>query len=129
MIDLKKIAEKLREIASFCAPDEGCTNAIYDALTAIIDELDPPAKPLLADARVGDLCRLRHGGYTQLEPVKGLGGKTWYDRTDRYTSYPDGRLSKVEDNESDSSATEPLAEGRTAEWAWQMAKLGIETRC
>ena len=25
--------------------------------------------------------------------------------------------------------TEPLAEVGTAEWAWQMAKLGIETRC
>lgn len=55
MIDRKKIADALREIASFYAPDPDCTNAIYDSLTAIIDELDPPEpKPLLADAQVGD---------------------------------------------------------------------------
>ena len=123
MIDRKKIADALREIASFYAPDEDCTNAIYDAQIAIADELDPPAKPLLADARVGDLCRLRNGGYTQIESVKGRSGKTWYDRTDGYTSYPDGRLFKGENNEPDIIHTEPLAEVGTAEWAWQMLML------
>lgn len=41
-MNAKKIAEKLREIASFYGPDDGCTNAIYDALTDIANELDPP---------------------------------------------------------------------------------------
>ena len=41
-MNAKKIAEMLREIASFCAQDEDCTNAIYNAMTAIADELDPP---------------------------------------------------------------------------------------
>lgn len=87
-------------------------------------ELDPPEpKPLLADAKAGDLCMLRNGGYTQIDSVKRLGGKTWYDRTDRYTSYPDGRLFKGENNESDIIATEPLAEVGSAEWAWQMLML------
>lgn len=92
-------------------------------------ELDPPEpKPLLADAKAGDLCMLRNGGYTQIDSVKRLGGKTWYDRTDRYTSYPDGRLFKGENNESDIIATEPLAEVGSAEWAWQMMKLGNKVR-
>ena len=129
MFDAKKIADAVRLIREAYAPLVR-TNTVCDGLTAIIDELDPPEpKTLLADAKVGDLCRLRNGGYTQIESVKGLGGKTWYDRTDRYTSYPDGRLFKGENNESDIIATEPLAEVGTAEWAWQMAKLGIETRC
>lgn len=123
MIDRKKIADALREIASFYAPDDGCTNAIYNAMTDIADELDPPAKPLLADAKVGDLCRLRNGGYTQIESVKRRSGKTWYDRTDRYASYPDGRLFKGKNNEPDIIATEPLATEGTAEWAWQMLML------
>jgi len=56
-MNAKKIAEMLREIASFFASDEGCTNAIYDAQIAIANELDPPAKPMLSDAKVGDFVK------------------------------------------------------------------------
>lgn len=124
MIDTKKIADAVRAIREAYAPLVR-TNTVCDGLTAIIDELDPPAKPLLADAKVGDLCRLRNGGYTQIESVKRRSGKTWHDRTDRYTSYPDGRLFKGENNEPDIIHVEPLATEGTAEWAWQMLMLGI----
>ena len=131
-MNAKKIAEKLREIASFYGPDDGCTNAIYDALIAIANELDPPAKPLLADARVGDLCQRRDGKWVQIDSVShdrpcpvmcksDIGGQ------DCFTL--DGRNHNAVNNDKDIIATEPLAEVGTAEWAWQMAKLGIETRC
>ena len=124
-MNAKKIAERLRRLAKYEIPSQPFTSReLKGIITDIADELDPPEpKPLLADAKVGDLCRLRNGGYTQIESVKGRSGKTWYDRTDRYTSYPDGRLFNGENNEPDIIATEPLAEVGTAEWAWQMLML------
>lgn len=66
MIDAKKIAEKIREIASFYAPDEDCTNAIYSALTAIIDELDPPEP----EFKVGDWVEIEVAGVISQHRVK-----------------------------------------------------------
>ena len=137
-MNAKKIAEKLREIASFYGPDDGCTNAIYDALIAIANELDPPAKPLLADARVGDLCQRRDGKWVQIDSVShdrpcpvmcksDIGGQDCFTLDGRnHNGWPSRR---AVNNDKDIIATEPLAEVGTAEWAWQMAKLGIETRC
>ena len=131
MIDLKKIADAVRVIREAYAPLVR-TNTVCDGLTAIIDELDPPAKPLLADARVGDLCQRRDGKWVQIDSVShdrpcpvmcksDIGGQ------DCFTL--DGRNHNAVNNDKDIIATEPLAEVGTAEWAWQMAKLGIETRC
>jgi hypothetical protein len=131
-MNAKKIAEKLREIASFYGPDDGCTNAIYDALTDIANELDPPEpKPLLADARVGDLCKRHDGSFCQITDVIDGFPKLWKTANlEFHTSdgvyYP---ICTNADNTSPIIATEPLAEEGSAEWAWQMAKLGIETRC
>ena len=60
-MNAKKIAEKLREIASFYVPNEGCANAIYNALIAIANELDPP-EPAPAFA-VGDVVRHHSSPY------------------------------------------------------------------
>ena len=188
MIDLKKIAEKLREIASFCAPDDGCTNAIYDAQIAIANELDPPepkpeplpmasthdglgnkfmrdclkpnehpiiagynrldyvpvegirvpepiSKHLLADAKVGDLCKRRDGKYVQIIRID-----TCHKRPYRYRDNEYGGVERgvtvagswiCDDNDKrsfDIIATEPLAPEGTAEWARQMMKLGNKVR-
>ena len=124
MIDLKKIADAVRVIREAYAP---LVSTVCDGLTAIIDELDPPAKPLLADARVGDLCQRRDGKWVQIDSVShdrpcpvmcksDIGGQ------DCFTL--DGRNHNAVNNDKDIIHTEPLAEEGTAEWAWQMMKLG-----
>lgn len=104
------------------------------------DELDPPElKPLLADAKVGWICEQRNGLYSQIKAF----GDSWgtddcfnpnlftvflADNTTRniYGTYLGTMVNPLP---NDIIHTEPLAEVGTAEWAWQMAKLGIETRC
>jgi len=92
------------------------------------DELDPPEpKPLLADAKVGDLCQRMDGKWVQVDsysndrpcPVmckSDIGGQ------DCFTL--DGRNHNAINDSKDIIHTEPLAEVGSAEWAWQMLKIG-----
>jgi len=84
-------------------------------------------KPLLADAKVGDLCKRRDGKYVQVDsysddrpcPImckSDIGGQ------DCFTL--DGRNHNAVNNDKDIIFTEPLAPEGTAEWALQMMKLG-----
>ena len=75
MIDLKKIADAVREIASFYAPDEDCTNAIYDALIAIANELDPPEPKPEPAFKVGDWVEFKGKQYR----ISAIGGKGLFD--------------------------------------------------
>ena len=124
MIDRKKIAEKLREIASFYAPDDGCTNAIYDALTDIANELDPPEpKPLLADAHVGDIVKTNLGDWLQIVDTPCLRfGHDECHRTHDGLYWDECGVCDV-DSTYRLVAVEPLATEGTAEWAWQMLML------
>jgi hypothetical protein len=91
-------------------------------------ELDPPEpKPLLADAKVGDLCQRMDGKWVQVDsysndrpcPVmckSDIGGQ------DCFTL--DGRNHNAINDSKDIIHTEPLAEVGSAEWAWQMLKIG-----
>lgn len=87
-------------------------------------------KPLLADAKVGDLCKRMDGKWVQIETLCSLGGMPWicYEIGGlRYIN--NGEQLNTKDRNLDIIHTEPLAPEGTKEWAWQMAKLGIETRC
>ena len=123
MIDLKKIADAVRVIREAYAP---LVSTVCDGLTAIIDELDPPEpKPLLADARVGDLCKRHDGSFCQITDVIDGFPKLWKTANlEFHTSdgvyYP---ICTNADNTSPIIATEPLAPEGTAEWAWQMLML------
>lgn len=87
----------------------------------------PKPKSLLADAKVGDLCKRRDGKWVQVDsysndrpcPVmckSDIGGQ------DCFTL--DGRNHNAINDSKDIIATEPLAPKGTAEWAWQMLMLG-----
>ena len=77
-------------------------------------------KPLLADAKVGDLCQRRDGKWAQI---------TWFDVEDK-DSYKIGEGFYDLDgvcyggNQPDIISTEPLAPEGSAEWALQMLLLG-----
>ena len=87
-------------------------------------------KPLLAEAKVGDLCQRRDGKWVQIDRLLSIGGMPWI-------CYEIGGLRYINNGEQLNSKlselgiifTESLATEGSAEWAWQMAKLGIETRC
>lgn len=89
-------------------------------------------KPLLADAKVGDLVKLRNGSYSQIVEVKdgsvfkyqnpeviGSVALFWCDENGDTS-----RWGKVKD--VDIVHTEPLAPEGTKEWAWQQMLLGNE---
>ena len=80
-MNAKKIAEMLREIASFFASDEGCTNAIYDAQIAIANELDPPEPKPEPAFKVGDWVDVKCDptyGCLMIEEVTQSNGFTMY---------------------------------------------------
>jgi len=98
------------------------------------DELDPPAKPLLAEAKAGWICEQRNGSYSQIKAF----GDSWgtddcfnpnlftvflADNTTRniYGTYL-GTM--VNPSPLDIVSCEPLAPEGSAEWALQMMKLG-----
>ena len=87
-------------------------------------------KPLLADAKVGDLVKLRNGSYSQIAEIKdgsvfkyqnpeviGSVALFWCDENGDTS-----RWGKVKD--FDIIFSEPLAPEGTKEWAWQMMLLG-----
>ena len=94
------------------------------------DDVEKP-KPLLAEAKVGDLCQRRDGKWVQVDsysndrpcPVmckSDIGGQ------DCFTL--DGRNHNAVNNDKDIIHTEPLAPEGTAEWALQMMRLGNKVR-
>jgi hypothetical protein len=107
------------EYAPIEKPTSG-TNFIKEAKEVL-------SKPLLADAQEGWICRRRDGKYVLVDSVStericpimcksDIGGMDccgW-----------DGRNHTALDGVKDIISTEPLAEKGTAEWAWQMRKLG-----
>ena len=128
-MNAKKIAERLRRLAKYEIPSQPFTSReLKGIITDIADELDPPEpKPLLADAKVGDLCQRMDGKWVQVDsysndrpcPVmckSDIGGQ------DCFTL--DGRNHNAINDSKDIIHTEPLAEVGSAEWAWQMLKIG-----
>ena len=84
-------------------------------------------KPLLAKAKVGDLCQRRDGKWVQIDRLLSIGGMPWI-------CYEIGGLRYINNGEQLNSklselgiiSTEPLAPEGTAEWAWQMQTLILE---
>ncbi len=82
-------------------------------------------KPLLADAKVGDLCQRRDGKWVQIDRLLSIGGMP-------LICYEIGGLRYMNNGEQLNSklselgiiSTEPLAPEETKEWALQMMKLG-----
>lgn len=81
-------------------------------------------KPLLAKAKVGDLCQRRDGKWVQIDRLLSIGGMPWicYEIGGlRYIN--NGEQLNFKLSELGIISTEPLAPEGTAEWAWQMLKL------
>ena len=88
----------------------------------ILKEHEQP-KPLLADAKVGDLCKRRDGKWVQIDEID-----------DEFSSLPPAyrcgagwwteKGASVHNQTLDIIHTEPLATEETKEWALQMMKLG-----
>ena len=87
-------------------------------------------KPLLADAKVGDLVKLRNGSYSQIVEVED-GSVFKYQNPEVISSIAlflcdengdTSRWGKVKD--VDIIHTEPLAPEGSKDWAWQMMLLG-----
>jgi hypothetical protein len=101
-------------------------------------------KPLLADAKEGWLVELSTGAWNQVEEIVftndtvplryvlkdvvecGSARTRAFGIDGRHYSFYSGLCSGFS---TTIISTEPLAPEGTAEWAWQMAKLGIETKC
>jgi hypothetical protein len=79
-------------------------------------------KPLLADAKVGDLCQRRDGGYVTILKTNGY-RQFPVMCDDLMTRTLDGKICSGHP-EYDIVSTEPLAPIGSAEWALQMMKLG-----
>ena len=130
-MNAKKIAERLRRLAKYEIPSQPFTSReLKGIITDIADELDPPAKPLLADAKVGDLCKRRDGKYVQIIRIDTCHKYPYRYRDNEYCGDERGVTVTgswiCDDNDKrslDIIATEPLAEVGTAEWAWQMLML------
>jgi hypothetical protein len=96
-------------------------------------EPEPKPKPLLADAKVGWICRHRNGAYSQIGgidypcPVTDCIsiGKNRYDRDGKHSG-EDMRLNPNPD--LDIIHTEPLDPIGSAGWAGQMLKLGCPVK-
>lgn len=80
----------------------------------------PQPKPLLANAKEGDLCQRRDGKWVQID---GIPPETLYWEAGNQLYYREGNLSLDREDEKDIIHTEPLAEEGTAEWAWQTLML------
>ncbi len=87
----------------------------------IYEEPKPKPKPLLADAKGGDLCKRRDGRFVSLSNVP---PDSLYWEVGNNLYYQDGRESLDEKRDVDIVYTEPLAPEGSAEWALQMLKLG-----
>ena len=91
----------------------------------IYKEHAPEPKPLLADAKVGDLCQRMDGKWVQIETLCSLGGMPWicYEIGGlRYIN--NGEQLNTKDRNLDIIDYHPLAPEGSAEWAWQMLMLG-----
>ncbi|HPS40350.1 MAG TPA: hypothetical protein PL124_13105, partial [Candidatus Cloacimonadota bacterium] len=97
-------------------------------LSVEFSEAEPKhPRPLLADAQVGWVCRLRNGEYVQIDSLSNdrpcpIMCKSDIGGMDCFTL--DGRNHNAVGDEKDIVHCEPLAEEGTAEWAWQMWQLG-----
>lgn len=92
--------------------------------TRIADSLND--KALLADAKVGDLCRRRDGKWVQIDSLSNdrpcpIMCKSDIGGMDCFTL--DGRNHNAVGDEKDIVSCEQLAPKGSAEWAWQMNKL------
>lgn len=92
-------------------------------------------RPLLADAKVGDLCKRRDGKYVQIIRIDTCHKRPYRYRDNEYGGDERGVTVAgswiCDDNGKrsfDIIATEPLAEVGSAEWALQMMKLGNKVR-
>ena len=86
-------------------------------------------KPLLADTGIGDIVKTNLGDWLQIVDTPCLRfGHDECHRTHDGLYWDENGVCAV-DSTYRLVAVEPLAPEGTAEWAWQMAKLGEETRC
>lgn len=96
-------------------------NNIFKANTL---EIEPVERPLLADAKKGDLCKRRDGSYDQIFDVL----NTEYTYPIRFEHAEvgvgiNGNFYHEGTSPLDVVSTEPLAPEGSAEWAWQMLIL------
>ena len=90
---------------------------------------EPKPKPLLADAKVGDLCQRSNGRYTQFHSKHKLkNGSIAYYFTDASGSTDIDGNHCIHECGNNIVSCEPLATEGTAEWALQMWKLGSDIR-
>lgn len=87
---------------------------------------EPEYKPLLADAKKGDLCQRRDGKWVQIDAIRNNGNKWSMYEAEGHSYHESGNsvLSELLHTSLDIIHTEPLAPEGTAEWAWQMRLLG-----
>lgn len=91
---------------------------IEDRIGKLIEGLHP--KPLLADAQVGDVVKLRNGLWTQITSIASNGAFDYACANGHiYNVYGIHNLLSP-----DIISVEPLAAEGSAEWAWQMMLLG-----
>lgn len=92
---------------------------------------EPKPEPLLADAKVGDLCKRMDGKWVQVDSYSNdrpcpIMCKSDIGGQDCFTL--DGRNHNAVNDSKDIIHTEPLAPEGSAEWALQMWKLGNDIR-
>lgn len=101
--------------------NEKCQDQYRDVAKKVKDDDNSKTdKPLLADAKVGDLCQRRDGKWIELD-VSASEHKIMKDGS---CYPPNGRCSDCEETKFDIIATEPLAPEGSKEWAKQMLLLG-----
>ena len=109
-------------------------NNAWDCISVYPDGWIIEPKPLLADAKVGDLCKHRNGDWSQIIDTNGTHIPGQPIRTtlkdtigiNRNFCLSGSHFTMQFGGEYDIIHTEPLAPEGTAEWAWQMLKLGIK---
>lgn len=94
---------------------------VQNCLVEMEKGTDTPKKPLLADAKVGWVCKRRDGKYVQID---GVPPDTLYFESSGILYYPEGNISLDREDLLDVISCEPLAPEHTPEWAWQMMLLG-----
>jgi hypothetical protein len=128
---IQSIHEMLVELSRVVFPEKGII--IHEDATKISYIPDKPAlRPLLADAEVGWVCRRRDGKWVQLTKTDRdvihdgesypyeyvLHSAVWCVNVNGYWDISTGTHS------TDIVSCEPLAPEGSAEWAWQMLKIG-----
>ena len=127
-----------------CSRDRNEKSPCYDSIDDWLEDwkdddqtwqIYAEPKPLLADAKVGDLCQRRDGTYDQIADanynnnvfrgiphcIKMVGGMCC-PLSGEYINFFDNGIHV--DNPNDIISTEPLAPEGSAEWALQMMRLG-----